>query len=343
MKAKFFVLGLALLQLSACAETEFVSHWFKKDSSSQGAGQSQGAYKVGKPYQALGQWFTPSEDYSYDETGIASWYGPGFHGKRTASGEVFDTHALTAAHPTLQMPSLARVTNLQNGRSVVVRINDRGPFARGRIMDLSSRAADLLGIKGAGTGRVRVQVLARESRIVAEAAKKGYPPHIQMAMAFAPPGDKPEETNRMAVMPQPSNAQPTGGSTQELSVASAALPAVENHPQGSMPVLSNTLPPAPKNVTEADIDGLNQQLTRQYQVQPTALYVQVGAFSDINNANALRQRLSQVGPASVHHTVLNGRGFNRVRLGPVQSLPEADALLNRAVKAGFPGAKIVVN
>jgi rare lipoprotein A len=299
---------------------------------------------VGKPYQALGQWFTPAENYSYDETGIASWYGPGFHGKRTASGEVFDTSALTAAHPTLQMPSLARVTNLQNGRSVVVRINDRGPFARGRILDVSSRAADLLGIKGAGTGRVRVQVLARESRIAAEAAKRGYPPHMQMVMAFTPQGDRPDETARMAVMPQPVSAHAVAGTTdgafkreQDLSVASASVP------RAADTMLADDLPPPPQHVTNQDMASLNQQLTRQYTVQPTALYVQAGAFSNVANANALRQRLSAVGAASVYHTVVGGRPFYRVRLGPVQSTPEADALLNRTVKAGYLGAKIVVN
>src|SRR5215510_5128351 len=93
-------------------------------------------YKVGNPYQIAGVWYYPKEQPDYDQTGIASWYGPNFHGRLTANGEVFDSNQISAAHPTLPMPVNVRVTNLDNGRSIVVRINDRGPFVRGRIIDL---------------------------------------------------------------------------------------------------------------------------------------------------------------------------------------------------------------
>ena len=116
-----------------------------------------GSYKVGKPYQIAGRWFHPKEDPAYDTTGNASWYGDDFHGRKTANGEVYDMHALTAAHPTLPMPTYARVTNLENGRSVVVRINDRGPFSHNRVIDLSKRTADLLDFRTQGTAEVRVQ------------------------------------------------------------------------------------------------------------------------------------------------------------------------------------------
>lgn len=132
-----------------------------------------GRFKVGKPYSAEGQRYIPQEQYSYEETGIASWYGPGFHGKSTASGETFNRYELTAAHRTLQMPSYLRVTNLENGLSIVVRVNDRGPFSKARIIDLSDRAAELLQMKGRGTARVKLQLLEKESRIAAEAAKRG--------------------------------------------------------------------------------------------------------------------------------------------------------------------------
>src|ERR1700744_5792728 len=96
-----------------------------------------GIYKVGNPYQIQGTWYYPREQPDYDETGIASWYGPNFHGGRTANGEIFDENALTAAHRTLPMPANVRVTNLENGKSIVVRVNDRGPYAKGRIIDVS--------------------------------------------------------------------------------------------------------------------------------------------------------------------------------------------------------------
>ncbi len=136
-------------------------------------GAAGGHYKVGNPYQINGVWYTPEEDFHYDERGLASWYGPGFHGNQTANGEIFDQDALTAAHPTLQMPSLVRVTNLDNGRSVVLRINDRGPFVGGRIIDVSRRAAQLLGFAQAGVAEVQVQVLTAESRELASRYGRG--------------------------------------------------------------------------------------------------------------------------------------------------------------------------
>ncbi len=112
---------------------------------------------AGPPYQVDGKWFVPAHEPNYDEVGIASWYGPTFHGKASASGEPFDENAMTAAHPTLPIPSLVRVTNLDNGRTVVVRLNDRGPFVDDRIIDLSRAAAGALDMHGPGTARVRVQ------------------------------------------------------------------------------------------------------------------------------------------------------------------------------------------
>jgi rare lipoprotein A len=120
-------------------------------------------YKVGDPYEIGGVWYWPKEDFAYDETGIASWYGKDFHGKYTANGEIFDLNALSAAHRTLPMPSVVEVTNLENGRSAVLRVNDRGPYARGRIIDVSRRGAQLLGFEGQGTAKVRVKILKAES------------------------------------------------------------------------------------------------------------------------------------------------------------------------------------
>ena len=120
-----------------------------------------GTYKVGSPYQVEGKWYYPKVDLAYDERGVASWYGPNFHGKKTANGEIFDMWALTAAHPTLPLPSYAYVTNLANGRTLLVRINDRGPYARGRLIDLSRASARLLGFEARGTATVRVRYAGR--------------------------------------------------------------------------------------------------------------------------------------------------------------------------------------
>lgn len=122
-----------------------------------------GVYKIGAPYRIGLKWYFPREQPGYDETGVASWYGADFHAKTTANGEIYDMYAMTAAHPTLPLPSLVRVTNLSNGRSIVVRVNDRGPFVGDRLIDMSYAAATNLGFAQAGTTRVRVTYLGRAS------------------------------------------------------------------------------------------------------------------------------------------------------------------------------------
>lgn len=165
--------AVSLLMLSACSEIELGSHIAKNIPFPSDAEKKVGSFKVGNPYRIKGRTYYPKEKYQYSETGIASWYGPGFHGKLTANGEIFNKHELTAAHRTLQMPSIVRVTNLNNGRSIIVRINDRGPFAHNRIIDLSEKAASILGMIKSGTARVRVDVMEKESRQVAQAAREG--------------------------------------------------------------------------------------------------------------------------------------------------------------------------
>ncbi|MDC0033708.1 septal ring lytic transglycosylase RlpA family protein [Alphaproteobacteria bacterium] len=155
--------------LASCAETRLVFHAAKKLTTDQQ--DSTGTYKVGKAYQIGNVWYYPKVNYAYSETGIASWYGPKFHNRETANGQIFDMNAISAAHRTLPMPSIVQVTNLKNGRSLKVLVNDRGPFAHGRIIDLSRRAAQLLGFERAGTARVRVAVIADESRRLARLAQ----------------------------------------------------------------------------------------------------------------------------------------------------------------------------
>jgi rare lipoprotein A len=120
-----------------------------------------GTYRVGKPYTVAGQVYVPEEDVNYRQEGLASWYGDDFHGRLTANGEIFDMSSLSAAHPTLPMPCYARVTNLSNGKSLIVRVNDRGPYHGNRVMDVSSRAAELLEFKNNGVARVRVEYVGR--------------------------------------------------------------------------------------------------------------------------------------------------------------------------------------
>src|SRR4051812_10695960 len=120
-----------------------------------------GTFRIGKPYVVAGRTYVPEEDVNYRAEGTASWYGDAFHGRLTANGEVFDMASLTAAHPTLPIPSYARVTNTRNGKSVIVRVNDRGPYHGNRLIDVSNKAAELLEFKGNGTARVRVEYVGR--------------------------------------------------------------------------------------------------------------------------------------------------------------------------------------
>src|SRR5690606_37005950 len=120
-----------------------------------------GRDQTGKPYMVKGKWYHPTEAPGYRKTGLASWYGDAFHGRLTANGEIYDMTHLTAAHPTMPLPSYARVTNTKNGNSVIVRVNDRGPFAHGRVIDLSRRAAELLDYTHSGVAKVEVEYVGR--------------------------------------------------------------------------------------------------------------------------------------------------------------------------------------
>jgi len=161
---KTLVLAVTVLfvaMISGCAKPQ-ASH---TSSSGQHAAAkvpsgNGGYYKTGSPYKVAGHWYYPlASANGYSETGVASWYGRKFHGKSTANGERYDMHAMSAAHKTLPMPTMVRVTNLENGRSVIVRVNDRGPFVKNRLIDLSYAAATALGYTDAGTARVRVEAL----------------------------------------------------------------------------------------------------------------------------------------------------------------------------------------
>ncbi len=152
-----------LLMLNACTygRIDVGSDKYSQASAIKSQG---GTYKVGTPYKVLGNWYYPKEDYDYSEVGIASWYGEDFHALKTANGENYDMNTLTAAHRTLPLPSIVKVTNLENGRSLVLRINDRGPYAKNRIIDVSKRAAQLLGFQAKGTAKVRVEIMEKESK-----------------------------------------------------------------------------------------------------------------------------------------------------------------------------------
>lgn len=159
----YILFCLFVLALTGCAsnKVDLSDSPYSQAAAIKGQG---GRYKVGSPYQIGGKWYYPKEDYDYSEVGIASWYGSDFHNKKTANGENYDMNTLTAAHRTLPLPSIVRVTNLENGRSLVLRVNDRGPYAKNRIIDISKRGAQLLGFQAQGTAKVKVDLLEDESK-----------------------------------------------------------------------------------------------------------------------------------------------------------------------------------
>tara|TARA_R110000868_G_scaffold144396_4_gene363501 strand:+ start:43 stop:1029 length:987 start_codon:yes stop_codon:yes gene_type:complete len=314
------ILGVTLL-LAACGTGSG-----GKPSIPSGVG---GAYKIGKPYQIAGVWYYPKEDERYDATGIASWYGPQFHGKRTANGELFDQEQLTAAHPTLPMPILVRVTNLENGRSVVVRVNDRGPFVAGREIDLSRKAAELLGYERKGTARVRVQFVGR-------APLPGNPGTVSEGDTFTVPKPEMDESERRVTSVPVTSAvtavalaAPVGVKTAADAVSAAPLPG---------PSMS---PVVERQMTQAVPDGTVQQVP----VAPTSgIYVQAGSFQNFTNAEAVHQKLLAQGVQNVQvsPTMVDGTKFYRVRVGPMSDVGTADASLKSITDAGNAGARLVV-
>lgn len=286
--------------------------------------RTPGAYKVGAPYQVGKVWFYPKVDYGYDETGIASWYGPGFHGKPTANGETFDQNALTAAHRTLPMPSMVRVTNLDNGRSIKVRINDRGPFKTGRIIDLSRRAADLLGFRRKGTAKVRVEIVEDESRLLAAAA-----------LTEDSAADAPEAAPRIpvAVRDLAQNVNGTAQATQATTPAASQTALAIPRPAEAAPAPNRT------HLSTPVPDGIVTTVP----VEASRIYVQAGSFTQIANANKLRARLIKIGKAEISQAVVDQRRYFRVRFGPMGSVAEADRLLALLIDGGHSDARVVVD
>ena len=303
--------------LAACAETEFAIHAAKTFGGFEGdATAGQGRFKVGSPYEVEDVWYYPAVDPYYDEKGIASWYGDPFHGRATANGEIYDMNALTAAHKTLPLPTLVRVTNLENGRSIVVRVNDRGPFVHGRIIDMSRRGAQLLSFDMAGTAKVRVTVLPPEEQ----------EPETRQAML-----------EKMGGQVTVAEATPV---TRTDVAATGDEPIVGTAPSGEVSVASLDAPESAESLVGA-VEPTPELMTLP--AEAPQMYVQAGAFSNADNARLLEMQLARVGPTQVTEVFIDGRLFYRVRLGPFDDLEQADAALERLIELGHPQARLLVD
>ncbi len=267
-----------------------------------------GRRHVGKPYTVAGRTFYPTANPKPVQVGVASWYGPRFHRRKTSNGEWFDMNYLSAAHPTMPLPSYARVTNLENGRTVVVRVNDRGPFVGTRIMDLSRAAAEQLGYLRQGKARVRVEYLGPaplgdDRQLLARLnSMKNAPQSTLLAAIDGRAGDgAPVRTTRSHATAQP------------VRTATASMPAM------------------PRQVQPAGY------------APTTGYFVQVAAFADPGNAEAARLRLGRIGPVDVRPVDVAAGRFWRVRMGPLASLEDAEDLLGRVRDIGHHDARIVLS
>ena len=317
-------LALLLLLLAGCSTVELTVDLIKKSKKRAqqveiakavegGAITANPVYKIGNPYQVGGVWYYPERDLAYDETGIGSWYGDEFAGRLTANGEIFDPDMVTAAHKTLPMPSVVRVTNLDNGKSLVVRINDRGPFVAGRIIDLSREAARLIGYRDQGIARVRVQVLAEQTLRLEKLAKDGNFTEITGDVSAMP---------TVAAVEQPEVSM-TATSSSGKTVDSD----VENDNVSALELLARSR--VGEVITVAPIE--------------TQIWVQVGAFYAEANASNVLAKVKIVGAGQVSPVDVSGQTLHRVRFGPLSSVEAADRALDGVIGLGFSGARIVVD
>lgn len=316
-QARLLAIAALALLVSACAETQFLAHTAKRIGA--GDSQSVGGYKVGNPYQINDIWYYPKVDYNYDETGIASWYGPNFHGKLTANGEIFDMNALTAAHRTLPMPSVVEVTNLDNGRKLRLTVNDRGPFAKGRIIDVSRRGAQLLGFETNGVAKVRVRILEDESRAIAERLKSG---------GMLAEGSSPITVEKVPVTQVDRQVLAAPGDNSVSAVETAPPPE---------PVAATA------SVETASLELTQPEIVTVEPVTSTSIFIQAGAFSQFQNANRASAILSQIGEVNITSVLINGIDLFRVRLGPMPSVEAADNMLEQVVASGYVDARIIVD
>ncbi|WP_187971825.1 septal ring lytic transglycosylase RlpA family protein [Aquibium microcysteis] len=329
----------------------------------RGGGRDQ----LGKPYKVRGKWYKPKEDPDYVKVGAASWYGDAFHGRLTANGEVYDMTHLTAAHPTMPLPSYARVTNTTNGSSVIVRVNDRGPYANDRIIDLSKRAAELLDYQHAGVAKVKVEYVGR-------APLHGQDDQYLMA-SYRPgkggsPFDLPGEiaTGVMIAMNGPT---PTARAGAADAFASTGLLASAG--DLALPAFGPAVPERPEIAFEgtgmrlASLSYADQRIARSADpfaafgtgmtpsqivsawersrgasaaASPSAPYVAVGTFDDRDEAEALARVLAAQGAVEFAVEPAEGTNWYTVALRS-DGRSDIDSMLQAAWAAGASEAMIV--
>jgi len=317
------VLGSAAL--TACMTPQYAvrgSVGAAPEASAKAQPAPRGRYKTGDTNQVGVLWYVPHEQPDYDQTGTASWYGDAFQMKATANGEIFDMNQFSAAHTTLPLPSMVEVTNLDNGRKLTVRVNDRGPFVGGRIIDLSHAAARELGYERQGTARVRV-------RYVGPAPLGGPEAGVRVASAAAP-------AYRPARSVRPADEEIFAAATP------AATAPIGTTPRRGLQVEVKPLVAPPEAVSVSTLSPLAQFARSDALAAETGVYrIQAGAFADRAHARRAADQLSPQGAATVEPFDRGGTTLYRVLLPGPSDEAEAYALRDKVAQSGFADARVV--
>jgi rare lipoprotein A len=316
-----------------------------------------GRYMVGEPYRVAGKTYIPQDDPDgYTATGLASWYGSRFHGRRTANGEVYDMRDLSAAHPTLPLPSYARVTNLANGRSVVVRVNDRGPFTHGRIIDVSSQAASMLDFRRAGVAKVRVDYLG-------PARLDGKDDAMLMA-SYRGPGAVPAPATMVAanshVVPKPTviaantRTRPSidfsvadeggafdAGPAAAFSDPLAPLILKTGFASSYAPVDANRFTPAHAAAADLAAQAPSDALADLDRRLAAATTLQIGAFADPGNADRAARRFAAFGKVAMRAAEGRGQALQVVFVTVTDPSVSPEVVIAAAEQAGLHGVRVV--
>lgn len=308
--------------------------------------------KIGRPYRVKGVKYYPEYDPDYDEEGMASWYGPNFHGKSTANGERYNQWAMTAAHKTLPLPSMVRVTHGKTGKSILVRVNDRGPFASGRIIDLSRAAAEELGMIGEGVAPVRVEYLKPETeqyiaKLQLKKPKDWTAKDIEIAKAeqreaqivdaapvqavetaslhaIEPASQVPERFAFNAPIKESSTLDERGVVLEEIGYAQDAFSVLDESAYKAPPPVVTPFKRV-SYVPQASAQTMQDSVPEPV-LGAKAYYVQAGTFGDQANAYKLAERLQSLSAIDVVTTNAGGKTLYRVRLGPTANQQTAQHL-----------------
>lgn len=366
---RHWIIGCLLLTLTACAEGQLGAQLSKRlYGSTEG---SKPHYKIGEPYTINGVTYYPEENFDYSANGTASWYGKAFHGRTTANGEVFDREQLTAAHPTLQLPSIARITNLENNRSVVVRINDRGPYRKNRLIDLSEHTADVLGFREKGEAYVNVTVLSEPSMELKNAllnngkqdpnaidAPSQRVDNVRTSDIKAAALDSKDLTRGV----DPDNPPPLDisvNNSQGSESGKSRPPLLAPLPPPSSLIPLNAASPKSKNVATAsnaaNPAGKSPSLASAKSASPTLAtkgatataaigqktgFVQVGSFKNASVAARVSDSIKPAAPVNAKVQVRTVAGSSKVQVGPLKPTQLAE-LLTKVKALGFKQATVV--